>query len=156
MAPYHSQAYLSTQIKTSDRMEIIIALYEAILSNIAQAMEAAESGDVLKRGEKITGASEILLTLCESLDFSQPGSLSSNLFTMYSMYLQQLLEANRTNNLVLLQSVHSGVSILLDAWRQIADSPEANEIRLADAAQKRKAPTMEMSLSCSASLALTA
>jgi len=132
MAPYYSKGYLSVQVETSDRVELVISLYEAALTHIAQAMEAVEAGDAAKRGDRITKAANVLMTLCESLDYSQPGPLAANLFGIYNLHLRQLLEANRTSNLVALQSVRSSLSVLLSGWRQVMRSPEAEEIRKTD------------------------
>lgn len=132
MAPYYSKAYLSTQVHTSDRIEIVISLYEAALSYITQAIGAIEKEDIARRGENITKAAKVFMALCEALDYSQPGDLAGKLFGIYNGYLYQLLEANRSNDVASLQTVHASMSILLNGWKQIARTPEAEEIRRAD------------------------
>lgn len=133
MAPYYSKAYLSTQVHTCDRIEIVISLYEAALSHISQATAAVEAGDSAQRGESITKAAKVIITLCEALDYTQPGNLAGQLFCVYNTHLCQLLEANRKNDSVALQAVHASLSILLNGWKQAARSPEAEEIRRDDA-----------------------
>ena len=137
MAPFYSKAYLSTQVNTADRMDLVIALYEGAIGFVSQAMEAVEAGDAEQRGEMISRVSNIIIALSEALDYSQEGGVSGNLFAIYNFQLQQLLEANRTNDIESLQTVKSTLSILLDGWKQVAESSEAKQIREADQLAKR-------------------
>ena len=132
MAPLHSKAYLSTQVKTSDRVDLVISLYQGALAYVKQAMEAGEEGDTEKRSEMIHRVFKILIALGESLDYTQDGGISGSLFAIYNFQIQQLLEANRSNDVEPLQTVKSTLSILLNAWQQVAKSPEAVAIRADD------------------------
>lgn len=149
-------AYLTMQVRTSDRMEIITSLYEMALLCISQAMDAMEARDSSKAGEKIGKAGEILMALCEALDYSQPGNLASTLFSIYHFHLRQLLEANRTNTLAPLQAALSGLSLLLEGWRQIAKSEAAQQIREADMREQRLSPKLNAGLTARSALALSA
>jgi flagellar secretion chaperone FliS len=131
MTPLCSKAYISAQVATSDRVDLVIALYEVALASVAQAMKAVETGDTRKRGEAIRKASDIILVLCESLDHTQAAALPGQLFSLYNFHLAQLLEANRANDLEPLQAVKSSLSILLSGWQEAARSPEAAEMRSA-------------------------
>jgi flagellar protein FliS len=137
MALHHSNAYLSTQVNTDDRVALVIALYEGVLAYLAQAIEAIKANNVEKRREMIRKAADVVMALSDSLDYSQPSSLAGDLFSIYSFQLQQMLEANRKNDVEPLQLVKSSLRILLDGWREAAKSPEAEEIRQADAARLR-------------------
>lgn len=149
-------AYLTMQVRTSNRMEIIASLYELALLCISQAMEAMESGNCSRAGEKIGKAGEILIALCEALDYSQPGDIAPALFSIYHFHLRQLLEANRTSAIAPLQSARSGLSMLLAGWRQIENSEAAKEIREADARAQRQSPRLNVYSGVSPALALSA
>ena len=133
MAPFYSKAYLSTLVRTGNRMDLVLALYEGASAFVKQAMEAVEEENDQARSEAIHRASKILMALCESLDYTQSGTLPGKLFAIYTYQLQQLLEANRTNSLEPLQSVKSTLGILLNGWKEVAQSDEANAIRQEDA-----------------------
>jgi flagellar protein FliS len=132
MTPLQANAYLSTQVKTSDRVDLVISLYQGALAYVKQAMEAQEEGNVEKRSDLIHRTSKILIALGESLDYTQDGGISGSLFGIYNFQIQQLLEANRTNDIEPLQTVKATLSILLNAWQQVAKSPEAVAIRTED------------------------
>jgi len=114
-------------------MDLVLVLYEGASAFVKQAMEAVEEGNGPGRSEAIHRASKILMALCEALDYTQGGMLPGKLFAIYTYQLQQLLEANRTNSLEPLQSVKSTLGILLNGWKEVAQSEEANAIRQEDA-----------------------
>jgi len=129
MTPFYSKAYLSTQVNTSDPLALVIAMYEAAIANVTQAMEAIEAGDTEKRGRMIGRTSEILMALSEALDYTQQHQIAGRLFCLYNTQLELLLKANRENDLESLQAVKSTLSIVLSGWHEAARSPEAAELR---------------------------
>jgi flagellar secretion chaperone FliS len=129
MASQQSRAYMTTSVQTADPLSLVIALYEKAIASITNAMEAIENGDVPKRRKTIQLTSEIIATLTQALDFSHDGTLAGSLFKLYNSQLYQLYEANRSNDLVPLQSVRSTLSILLDGWQEVARSEEAARFR---------------------------
>jgi flagellar protein FliS len=141
-----SQAYLTAQVHTADRMDLVIALYENAIASIKQAMEAIESGEADRRHPPLRHATDVLLTLSDALNFNVESDLTLNLFRIYSYHISQLLQAGRRGDLVGLQAVKSSLTILLDGWRQVARSPEASAIRKADAQRFGKPRTLLPSL----------
>lgn len=136
MAPFYSKAYLTTQVHTSDRLDLVIALYEEALAAVRQTMEAIEGGDRTRRAEAVRRATNILIALSEALDHTQETDLSGTLFALYHFQIQQILEANRKNDIEPLMAVKGTLNILLSAWRQVARTAEAGAIREADAQQR--------------------
>lgn len=127
MSTTYSKAYLSTQVNTSDPLSLVIALYETAISNVTQAIEGIETGDLDARRKCISRASEIIMALSEALDYTQQDGLAGKLFSMYTFMLRQLLEANRENEVEPLESVRSTLSILLEGWQHASRDPEATE-----------------------------
>ncbi|MFP4380675.1 MAG: flagellar export chaperone FliS [Candidatus Sumerlaeia bacterium] len=124
MSAYYSNAYLETQVGTSDPIALVISLYESAIAKVSRAMQAIEDGDYVKRGEMTSETAEILLTLSNSLDFSQSNNLAGRLFALYNFMMRQLLEANRNNDVEVLQEVKSTLNILLSGWTTIEDKSE--------------------------------
>lgn len=139
MVPFYSKAYLSTQVNTSGRLDLVIALYEKTIAHVAKAMRAIGSGDDDVRRDNIHAAAEILMALTEALDFTEAGDLPGRLFALYNYQLRMLLEANRNLDVEPLQSVKSTMTILLNGWQQIARGEEATEIRRLDVKRARDA-----------------
>ena len=109
MASYYSKAYLSTQVATDDRLEAVISLYEGVIGYVTQAMAAVEAGDAERRGEMIHRAARIISALSESLDYTLGEGVAGNLMSVYNFSLQQLLKANRANDIEPLQIVTFGL-----------------------------------------------
>lgn len=134
MAPFYTKAYLAAQVRTGDRVALVVALYEAALMWVRQAMDAIDEDDVEKRSKAISRALGIVSALCEALDHDrQAEGPAAKLFALYTFHIQQLLEANRRNDVEPLMTVKSSLAILLDGWNQIVGGPAANDIRKADA-----------------------
>ena len=95
MAPFYSKAYLATRVHTSDRLDLVISLYEEALAAVRQAMQAIEADDRGRRNEASRRATNILVALSDALDHSQETDLSGSLFALYRFQIQQVLEASR-------------------------------------------------------------
>src|SRR5664280_1438034 len=98
MAPFYSKAYLATQVHTSDRLDLVIALYEEALAAVRQTMEAIDADDRTRRNDSTRRATNILLALSDALDYSQATDLSGSLFALYQFQIRQILEASRKND----------------------------------------------------------
>ena len=132
MVTYYSKAYLSTQVNTAGRLDLIVALYEKTITDVSRAMKAITTGNDKVRADAIQSAADILMGLTESLDFTEPGGLAGRLFALYHYQLHMLLEANRTGDIEPLQSVKTTLNILLNGWRQASVTEAAHEIRRED------------------------
>ncbi len=116
----YSNAYVATQVNTSEGIDLVIALYEAALASLTRAMKAIEDDDDDAHSTAISRVSQIIMALSDALDYSQPGPLAGDLFGLYNYQLHQLLEAHRTKDAEPLQIVRSTLMSLLDGWRKVA------------------------------------
>jgi flagellar secretion chaperone FliS len=146
MAPVtNSQAYLTTMVDTSDRLGLVITVYESALANIKSVL-SDEDIDKEKRSEAINKTSKILYALSEALDYSQPGGMAGNLSSLYTFMQRQLFEANASGDNEALRDVKGILSILLNGWTQIANKPEVMALReqeTAHAASKKQPPARD-------------
>jgi flagellar protein FliS len=79
-----------------------------------------DPGRIEKIGRSVLKAQEIITELMVSLDFDQGGEIAKNLFSLYSWFNQELLEANVQQDLRRLTIVRNMVHELRGAWAQIA------------------------------------
>jgi flagellar protein FliS len=79
-----------------------------------------DPGRIEKTGKAILKAQEIITELMVSLDFDQGGEVAKNLFSLYSWFNQELLEANVQQDLRRITIVRNMVHELRGAWAQIA------------------------------------
>jgi flagellar protein FliS len=141
MTVHYSNVYLETQAMTSNPLSLVVALYESAIAKVARAMRAVEEDDKEKRGEMTSQTAEILLALSNALDFTQSNKLAGRLFALYNFLMRQLLEANRNNDIEILQEVKSTLGILLSGWQNLESgataAPEVGVHASAEAVESR-------------------
>nr|AGS52157.1 flagellar biosynthesis protein FliS [uncultured bacterium contig00049] len=76
-------------------------------------------------GKAIMKAEEIITELMVSLDFDQGGDIAKNLFSLYSWFNRELMEANITQDMGRIKTVRDMFSELRDCWSQIAGKSTA-------------------------------
>lgn len=96
--------------KEASPYQLVAMLFQELLGNIASAKGDIEQGNTAKKGERISKAITIISVLEGSIDFKNGGEVSNNLAALYNYSAEQLLQANITNSVQLLDEV---IQILL-------------------------------------------
>ncbi|AFG38743.1 flagellar export chaperone FliS [Spirochaeta africana] len=115
-------AYKETRVRTASRGQLIVMLYDEAIRQIDAAMELLE-GDSLRYdtvNEALTKAKDCITELMVSVDFEQGGEIAQNLFSLYSYFGRQILEANINKDVKLLRPVRRQLHTLREAWSEIA------------------------------------
>jgi len=130
-----SSTYKETKIKTAGQGQLIVMLYDEAVKQLTKAVELLELDAQKKdpsRIEQISKAvvktEEILTELMVSLDFEQGGEISKNLFSLYTWFNRELLEANISHDLGRMLKVKEMVSQLRDTWSQISNLTTAEPL----------------------------
>jgi flagellar protein FliS len=121
-------AYRETRIKTASQGQLIIMLYDKAVQYLDQGLELLEMnsngkknpGNIEKINKTILKTQEIITELTVSLDFDQGGEIAKNLFSLYTWFNQQLLEANIKQDPYRVKVVRNLLSELREAWNEIA------------------------------------
>ena len=120
--------YRETRVKTASQAQLIVMLYEEVVKNLDRALELlAENtegrqnpGNIEKITRVILKAQEIITELSVSLDFDEGGDIAKNLFSLYTWFNRELLEANISHDIVRISAVRNQLSELKSAWVEIA------------------------------------
>ena len=122
-----SLSYKETKIKTAGQGQLIIMLYDEAVKQLAKAIEISEKNQIEKDPGKIELISksvmkteEIITELMVSLDFDQGGEISKNLFSLYTWFNKELLEANISQNVNRMKEVKKMLSELRNSWSAIS------------------------------------
>jgi flagellar protein FliS len=102
-------------------------LYDEAIKQLGLAIEMLKNKD---KDEKFHGkiehiskavmkAEEIITELMASLDFEQGGDISKNLFSLYSWFNRELLEANMSQDPKRMESVREMLTELRNTWDEI-------------------------------------
>jgi flagellar protein FliS len=115
---YGANQYKQTSIKTANRGQLLIMLYEAAIRNIKKSSAAIDRNDLQEKGLSIGRVHDILIELLNTLDFEAGGDIARDLERLYNFMIEQLVKANVENNkepLILIQKLMDN---LLGAWRE--------------------------------------
>ena len=111
--------YKKTVLATTDRVQIILMLYDGILNHVKIAKQKVARGDTLSKGTHLSKATLIVTELSSVLDMEKGGEISMNLRNLYTYVLQRLLYANLNNDLDALEEVEKIIGTIKDGWKEM-------------------------------------
>ncbi|MDR0502813.1 MAG: flagellar export chaperone FliS [Treponema sp.] len=122
-----SSTYRETRITTASQGQLIVMLYDEAIRQLTIAADLLElnnsenkdPGRIEIIGKSIMKAEEIITELMVSLDFEQGGDISKNLFSLYTWFNRELLEANIAQDKKRVISVKNMLLTLRNVWSEI-------------------------------------
>jgi flagellar protein FliS len=108
--------YLAHRVTAASPLELIRLLYEAAVQAVDRALEGLRSGDILRRGNSVSKAVEILSELRVSLRREVNPEYCDTLSGLYSYLQRQLIRAHAEKSEDLFQEVARLLRTLLDGW----------------------------------------
>ena len=134
--PNALSAYRDTRIRTASQGQLIIMLYDEAVKQLDRGLEFLEQDGSGKRdpasieqvNKVVVKAQEIITELMVSLDFDRGGDIARNLFSLYTWFNRELLEANIARDLVRIRAVRTMMDELRGAWNEIIAKTSAEEI----------------------------
>jgi len=120
--------YKETRIVTASQGQLILMLYGEAVRQMDRALillEKSETGKkdpsmIEKVGKSIVKTQEIISELMVSLDFEQGGEIAKNLFSLYSWFNHELMEANISQDARRISIVRNHLDDLRSAWQEVA------------------------------------
>ncbi len=114
-----AKAYLSTQVSTASKGDLLLMLYDTAIKHLKLAVEKMAEKDFAAKGILISKAIAIISELQESLNKEQGGDVTKNLFQLYFICNTKLLSANIQMNPALVEEVIGILGGLRQAFAQI-------------------------------------
>lgn len=115
----YGRSAIATEVDFASPHRIIQMLVEGALAKIATAKGCVERGDVAEKSKQITWGMDIIQGLRSSLDAEKGGEIASNLDSLYEYMGRKLLEANVSNDTVILDEVSALLSEIKAGWDDI-------------------------------------
>jgi flagellar secretion chaperone FliS len=112
-------AYLESRVLSAGPIELVRILYQTTANAVREARRHLETGDVLARSRAISKASQALLELTGSLDFSSEGEIANRLAQLYSYMLCRLTDAHFQQTEAPLTEVLALLATLSEGWEAI-------------------------------------
>jgi flagellar protein FliS len=94
-------------------------LFDGLIDSLSSARGHIERQSIEDKSKALTRASRIVVGLQAALDLDKGGELAANLNELYSYIVRRLLHVNVHNDLEALKEVHSLVTEVREAWRQV-------------------------------------
>ena len=119
--------YKEIRVNTASQGQLIIMLYDGAVRQLDQALSLLQMNDakkdpgrIEKIGKAVVKAQEIVSELMVSLDFEKGGEIASNLFSLYTWFNRELMEANINQDRRRISVVRNLMEDLRAAWQEIA------------------------------------
>lgn len=119
---YQSVAAWSS-LAEDEPQKLIVKLYDGALERIAAARGCIDNGLINEKCELLTRVLAIVGELRGSLDLVRGGEIAAHLDDLYDYVTRQLLLANATNRVDVLDEVSSLLRELRTAWTAVAAAP---------------------------------
>ena len=125
-APYRKNisAYQAASVQgaaeAASPHRIVLMLMDGALERVHSARGCIAHGSPGEKSQLLHRAVRIIETLRDSLDMSAGGEIAANLSKLYDYVCMQLVQANLTNRIELLDEVSNLLQSVRGAWNEIA------------------------------------
>jgi flagellar protein FliS len=124
-----SSSYKEAKVKTAGQGQLIVMLYDEAVKQLTKATELLhlninekrDPGRIEQISKAVLKTEEIITELTVSLDFDQGGEISKNLFSIYTWFNRELVEANINQDLKRMLTVKDMLADLRNTWSTVAN-----------------------------------
>ena len=129
--------YRETKVTTAGQGQLIIMLYNEAAKHLDEALQILGTDDegrksprnIEKFGKAVVKAQEIITELMVSLDFEQGGDIAKNLFSLYTWFNRELVEANISRDAHRISDVRNFIDDLRNAWLTIVSTGASDAVK---------------------------
>ncbi len=113
--------YKQMAVKTANRGQVLIMLYEGAIQHVKRAILAIDKKDIAAKGVSIGKAHDIINELLNTLDFEVGGQVAIDLERLYNFITEQFVKANFENSKDPLVHVQKILETLLSGWKEAVE-----------------------------------
>lgn len=112
----YQNVYFQNQVKTANREQILIMLYDGTILFLRQAREAGKNAKQIIKREKVGKVINILTELSNTLDFENGGDMAMQLDSIYWYLIRELIRSNTQDDPEPLNVAERILVDLRDGW----------------------------------------
>jgi len=128
-----SSSYKEAKVRTAGQGQLIVMLYDEAVKQLTKATELLhlnvhekrDPGRIEQISKSVLKTQEIVTELTVSLDFDNGGEIAKNLFSLYTWFNRELVEANINQDLNRMLTVKDMLLDLKNTWSTIANQKTA-------------------------------
>lgn len=118
VTPYNQ--YRLTQIQTASPMALVVMLYDGAIRVVGSARRHMMARQLDAAHNDLVRAQDIIRELMLSLNFEAGAEIAQNLYLLYDFMVAELVRANVTKDVAILEPVLKMLSELRGAWAEIS------------------------------------
>lgn len=122
-----NRAYRTHQVKGSGPLGLVLLTYDALISNLSFARDAAIAGDYAAQADYSMQAVSALLELMSTLDHEAGGQVASSLGSMYAYMYRRLMEGQVSDTIDALTEIMKLAETLREGWQGLSEKQPAEE-----------------------------
>ena len=101
---------------------LIAMLFDGALTAIARAKGLMEQKNFARKSEQINKVTDIVIHLQSALDHEKGGEVAANLDELYAYILRRIMQANRDNDVAVLDEVAGLLREVKTGWDEMPDN----------------------------------
>lgn len=130
MNPYasaHAAKYKSLEVNSSNRLKVVVMIYDAAIASLKHALLCHSKNDLIKRNQFISRAQFIVQELNNALDMKNGREIASTLRKIYFFINRHLSEVMTDNDCRKIENVLKIMTKLREAWQDISQRAIQNQ-----------------------------
>jgi len=117
--PRGADAYRRVEAESRSPIELVVMLYDGALRFVADARDAHQGQDLIRRARAVSRAMAIVAELQNTLNVRDGGAIAVELDRLYTYISSRLVAVNATGDAAALDEITKLLLPLRDAWAQI-------------------------------------
>ncbi|MCZ7587048.1 MAG: flagellar export chaperone FliS [Deltaproteobacteria bacterium] len=130
-----TQAYTTNDVRTANRLQLLIMLYDSAIRFMTLARRKLEEGDIAGKGQYIGKAMAIISEFKGTLDHDKAPDLARNLERLYTFINDSLVMGNMRNDAKSIEAALSVTSTLREGWVELSRQMDAGDASVEHAAR---------------------
>lgn len=123
-----AQEYRKNAVNGASPLQLIVMLYDGALKFMDAGRAAMVGKDIPKQNQMLQKAQKIVMELMSCLDMEQGGEIARNLLSLYSYVLNELVQANVSDDPAGVDRSIRVMSDLRESWFKLSQAvPVAGE-----------------------------
>jgi flagellar secretion chaperone FliS len=115
-------AYREARVLGSTKEQLVVLLYEHLLTNLRRASVQIRTADVEGRGASLERASDVVFELLSALDVEAGGEIASRLAALYAYFIGEIGAIFREADAARLDRLIGLVVSLHESWSRAAET----------------------------------
>jgi flagellar protein FliS len=114
-----AQAYRQNAVMGASPVQLIVMLYDGALRFMTEGKQAMLAKDYETKNFKFQRAQKIVMELISTLDIRNGGEVATNLLSLYTFVLNELVEGNVSDKEVHIDNAYRTMNELRDSWAEL-------------------------------------